>query len=573
VSHDPIFAPGTPPRRRRRAQVWRSALAAALALLSVLALASSASALEQKISFSGNDSLGFSVAVQGDTLVIGTLQPNDIGVAYVYQRAGDSWEQTAKLTASDTTSGDLFGASVAIDGDTIMVGAPAATIGKNASQGAVYTFSRTGAAVRTETAKLTASDGAPFDELGASLAIDGDTIVAGSPGATVGTNTHQGALYTFNRDGAPARTETAKLTASDGVSGAQLGASVAIDGDTIVAGAPSATVGANVQGAAYTFARTGATARTETAKLNASHGQAGDLLGWSVAINGDTIAAGAPAATFGGLAKGAVYTFTRAGGVARTETATLSASDGSDKANLGFTVAIDADTILAGAPTQTIGSNLRQGAAYTFARSGAQARRQTGELSDADGAASDLFGLSVALDAGTTVIGAPVRGEVSVFFSPAPLPPAPAPPSPAASPPPPPAASPVLSKLAVNPTTIHRNSRHSHLKASPKGAIVFTLSTAATVKLTFAEILPGRRDGTTCGKPARSNHAGRRCTRTVIVGGLTVRGKAGKNTLALAASLSRGRALRIGRYRLTATPTSASGDTGTARTTTFRLVR
>jgi FG-GAP repeat len=69
-----------------------------------------------------------------------------------------------------------------------------------------------------------------------------------------------------------------------------------------------------------------------------------------------------------------VYTFTRSGGLERTETATLSASDGSDQANMGFTVAIDADTILACAPTQTIGSNLRQGAAYTFARTGAQAQ-------------------------------------------------------------------------------------------------------------------------------------------------------------------------------------------------------
>ena len=412
MPRNPILAPRTRARRGRLVAALRPSGAAALALLLVLALASPASALEQQISVSGNDSLGFSVAVQGDTLVLGTLQPNDVGVVSVYQRAGDSWEQTAKLTASDSTPGDLFGASVAIDGDTILVGGPGATIGKNAHQGAVYSFSRTGPATRTETAKLTVSDGAAFDELGASLAIGGDTIVAGAPLSTVGNNARQGALYTFTRAGAAARTETAKLTASDGVAQALLGSSVAIDGDTIVGGAPSATVGANVQGAAYTFARTGATARTETAELTSSHGQAGDLLAWSVAISGDTIVAGAPAATVGGVAKGAVYTFTRSGASARTETGTLSASDGSEKANTGFTVAIDDDTILAGAPTQTIGINLRQGAAYTFARTGAEARRQTGELSDADGAVNDLFGLSVALDSGTTIIGAPGRGEV-----------------------------------------------------------------------------------------------------------------------------------------------------------------
>jgi FG-GAP repeat len=150
VPRNPILAPRTRASRGRLVAALRPSGAAALALLLVLALASPASALEQQISFSGNDSLGFSVAVQGDTLVLGTLQPNDVGVVYVYQRAGDSWEQTAKLTASNSTPGDLFGASVAIDGDTILVGAPGATIGKNANQGAVYSFSRTGPATRTE---------------------------------------------------------------------------------------------------------------------------------------------------------------------------------------------------------------------------------------------------------------------------------------------------------------------------------------------------------------------------------------------------------------------------------------
>ncbi len=554
MHHNPILAPRPPTRRRRRAAAVRSALAAALALISVLALASSASALEQKIVFSGNDSLGFSVAVQGDTLVLGTLQPNEVGVAYVYRRAADNWKQTAKLTASDSAPGDLFGASVAIDGDTILVGAPDATIGKNPDQGAVYSFSRAGAAARTETAKLTASDGAAFDALGSSLAIHGDTIVAGAPLTTVNDNAHQGALYTFTRDGLAARTETAKLTASDGVAQATLGSSVAIDGDTIVAGAPSDVVGANIQGAAYTFARTGATARTETAKLTSSHGHAGDVLGQSVAIDGDTIVAGAPGATVGGVAKGAVYTFTRSGASARTETGTLSASDGSDKTLLGYSVAIDADTILAGAPTQTVGRNLQQGSAYTFSRTGPGARRQTSELSDRDGAANDLFGLSVALDAGATVVGAPIRGEVSVFFSPSP----------------PPAAKPVLSKLAVNPRTIHL--RSSHAKPPRRGVVTFILSTAATVKLSFARSQPGRLAGTKCAKPTRANRRRRHCTRLLIVRSVSVRGKAGTNTIALLGNLAGGRALRIGSYRLTATPTSASGK-GTVHAATFRIVK
>ena len=102
--------------------------------------------------------------------------------------------------------------------------------------------------------KLTASDGAGLDFLGISVAIEGDTIVAGAPGDDVGANLDQGSAYTFARTGAATRTETAKLTASDGQQGTVLGVSVAIDGDTILAGAPLDHVGGNPeQGSASVF--------------------------------------------------------------------------------------------------------------------------------------------------------------------------------------------------------------------------------------------------------------------------------------------------------------------------------
>ena len=161
---------------------------------------------------------------------------------------------------------------MAIDGDTIVAGAPTDDGG---GRGAAYTFARTGAVARTETAKLTASDSQGL-RLGSSVAIAGDTIVAGAPG----TNLGQGSAYTFARTGAAARTETAKLTASDAATNASLGSSVAIDTAAIVAGTPGDGVGVNrSQGAAYTFTRTGAPARTETAKLTAADRAPGDQLG------------------------------------------------------------------------------------------------------------------------------------------------------------------------------------------------------------------------------------------------------------------------------------------------------
>jgi hypothetical protein len=207
MPHNPSLPHRKPARNLRHIAGLRSALATAIALLSVLVLASSASALEQQVGLTGNDGFGFSVAVQGDALVVGTLaQGKDPGAAYVYQRTGDVWNQTAELTPSDSAPGDSFGRPVAIDGDTIVVGAPAATIGVNPAQGAIYTFGRTGAPLRTETAKLTVSDGFARDQLGKSVAIDGDMIIAGAPGVTVGKNANQGAIYTFARDGAAART-------------------------------------------------------------------------------------------------------------------------------------------------------------------------------------------------------------------------------------------------------------------------------------------------------------------------------------------------------------------------------
>src|SRR4051812_37249740 len=317
------------------------------ALLGALALTSPASANEQRLGFDGTDLFGLSVAAQGDKLVVGA--PRDAkgkGAVYVFERAGDEWLQTGKLSASDGETGDVLGVAVAIDGDEIVTGAPGDATGKNADQGSAYTFARTGPPTRTETAKLTADDGAIGSKLGTSVAIDGDTIVTGAAGDDIDMDVDQGSVYTFTSAGE----QTAKLTASDGNQNDELGMSVAIEGDTIVAGAPTHTVGTGArQGAAYTFARTGAEERNETAELSGTLIGDDAGLGKSVAIDGDTIVAGAPSAAVATGTKGAVLTFARTGDAARHQTAKLTATDGAQDDNLGNSVAIDGDTISAGA--------------------------------------------------------------------------------------------------------------------------------------------------------------------------------------------------------------------------------
>ncbi len=128
----------------------------------------------------------------------------DQGSAYVFVKPGGGWAsatETAKLTASDGAASDLFGQSVAISGDTVVVGADGDDVGANADQGSAYVFVKPGGGwvSATETAKLTASDGAANDLFGTSVAVSGDTVVVGSPGASG----DRGAAYVFGEGPPP----------------------------------------------------------------------------------------------------------------------------------------------------------------------------------------------------------------------------------------------------------------------------------------------------------------------------------------------------------------------------------
>ena len=128
------------------------------------------------------DLFGISVAVYCDTSVIGAYVDYDIGVfsgsAYVFTRSGGTWTQQAKLTASDGASSDQFGISVAVDGDTAVIGAYWDD-DSGIRSGSAYVFTRSGGTWAQQT-KLTASDGAAYDEFGYSVAVDGDTAIIGA---------------------------------------------------------------------------------------------------------------------------------------------------------------------------------------------------------------------------------------------------------------------------------------------------------------------------------------------------------------------------------------------------------
>jgi len=349
------------------------------------------------------DSFGASVAVNGDTAVIGAYYKHiganaDQGAVYVFTRNGITWSQQQELTAADGAAYDGFGYSVAVSGDTAVIGALNKTYNYNYEQGVAYVFTRSGT-TWSQQQELTAVDGAEGDQFGVSVAVSGDTAVIGA--ARKGSL--MGAAYVFTRSGA-SWSQQQKLTAADGAAYDYFGESVAFSGDTVVIGAGTKTVGGNIeQGAAYIFTRRGA-AWSQQQKLVAADGAAHDYFGTSVAVSGDTAVIGAHSRTVGGNnGQGAAYVFTRSG-TSWSQQQELTAVGGAPDDRFGGSVAVSGNTVVIGTSSHDVGVNIHQGVAYVFTRSGATWSQEQ-ELVASDGAAYDRFGVSVAFD-GVAVIGA-----------------------------------------------------------------------------------------------------------------------------------------------------------------------
>jgi hypothetical protein len=332
-----------------------------------------------------DDAFGISVAVDGDTCVIGARGTNsNTTSAYVFTNTSGSWSQVAELTATDGEGDILFGCSVAIDGDTCVIGAAAT----NSYTGSAYVFTNTDG-IWSQVQKLTAIGGTSGDWFGRSVAIDGDTCVIGA----LGTNSSTGSAYVFtNTSGS--WSQVAELTPTSGANNYWFSWSVALDGDTCVIGAPGTNT---LTGNAYVFTNTGGS-WSQTAELTATGGADGNYFGQSVAFDGDTCVIGA-----GGTnsATGSAYVFTKSDGT-WSQVQKLTATGGASDDAFGNSVAIDGDTCVIGA----LGTNSYTGSAYVFTNTGGS-WSQAAELTATGGASNDSFGNSVAIDGDTCVIGAP----------------------------------------------------------------------------------------------------------------------------------------------------------------------
>jgi drug/metabolite transporter superfamily protein YnfA len=359
-----------------------------------------------------DDRFGESVAISGETVVVGAPFDNgaggeDQGSAYVFVRSGGVWSQQQKLEASDPAAFDIFGNSVAISGETIVVGAPFDDGAVGNTQGSAYVFVRSGG-VWSQQQKLETAD-APGGQFGASVAISGEAIVAGAP-----SDGPAGSAYIFVRsDGTWSQQQ--KLEVSDATAFANFGASVAISGETVVVGAHTddGAAGSN-QGAAYVFVRSGGV-WSQQQKLEASDAAALERFGFSVAISGETIVVGAFLDNgAAGDGQGSAYVFERSDGV-WSQQQKLEASDAAAFDHFGNSVAINGMTIVVGAEDND--------SAYIFERSGGVwSQQQKLEAFDVEGGGF-FFGKSVAISGKTVVAGGPfydVRSQGLAFvFAPA----------------------------------------------------------------------------------------------------------------------------------------------------------
>jgi hypothetical protein len=308
------------------------------------------------------DWFGYATALVGDTAIIGA--PNDgdrgskAGAAYVFTRSGNAWTQRTKLRASDGAEFDVFGTAVSASVNTVVVGAPRDGL---TEVGAAYVFTGTGSSW-SQQAKLVPPDGAIGDKCGGAVAIDVDTIVVGAYyDDDHGRNS--GSAYVFVRNGGSWGLQ-AKLVPDDGARDDYFGWAVAVSGDCVLVGAYADDDRGGASGSVYVFTREQGT-WSQTDKLIAGDGSSGDDFGYSVALSGDTAVIGALGDDDRGTNAGSMYVFTRQQ-TAWGQRAKLLASDGGPADDqFGVSVALHDDRAVCGAH-QDDETVFNTGSAYIF---------------------------------------------------------------------------------------------------------------------------------------------------------------------------------------------------------------
>ena len=342
-----------------------------------------------------------------------------LSTAPAYADLGD---QLAKLLADDAARGDLFGSTVSLSGDTVIVGAsrvddlcPSPDPGRIPADqdcGAAYIFQLDAQGTWVQVAKLTAADAVAFDQFGNSVSLDGDTAIVGAHRSNE-TGTLSGSAYIFRRDfGGPNNWgQVMEITGSDTVAFDNFGRSVLISGDTAIVGATFHDHPVPTSGSAYIFQRDagGPDNWGQVAELTAADAAGADFFGWFVSLSGDTAIVGAWADDDDGIESGSAYIFqSDFGGPGNWgQVVKLTASDAARSDSFGWSVSLSRDTALVGAPGHDDHA-ANSGAAYIFQRDlgGPDNWGEAAKLTASDAATRDTFGSAVSLSDDTAIASA-----------------------------------------------------------------------------------------------------------------------------------------------------------------------
>ena len=360
------------------------------------------------------DQFGISVAISGNLAISGAQQDDDVapnaGAAYIFERSGTLWLQRTKLVADDAKAGDLFGNTVAISGETVVVGAPGAD-DAGPESGAAYVFTYLGDEW-VQRAKLIGDDTSMFDHFGTAVAVHENTALIGAHGKDEGAE-DSGAAYIFVRNGV-SWIQQAKLAHRNAVPGDQFGYAVAIYGDNALIGAHRSDATGPDSGAAYIFTRNGGTWNQDFELIPNDSGL-GDEFGYAVDLTNGIAIIGAPKEDRSEPDMGAAYVFVETR-TAWLQQSKLTATEAEAGDEFGSAVAIHQDTAVVGAwkddhPVTDSRDNaleplqIDKGSAYSFLRDGltwVQKRRIIASGTNR----SDLFGASVAIRGAFAIVGA-----------------------------------------------------------------------------------------------------------------------------------------------------------------------
>lgn len=356
------------------------------------------------------DGFGNALAFDGETALVGaagaeTVEGLSTGAVFLFTRAGSDWRRSGRLTPG--RDGSRFGASVALDGGTALVGDPLGATGDGLT-GSVTVFERAEQGW-SRTTTLTPPDSTGIDRFGGTVALDGDTAVVGAGRRDDGTGVGAGAAYVFTRSGG-SWSRQAGVTPSGDIY--RFGRAITVDDGTAVISGLRRDPTAPGHGVALVYTRAGGR-WTETARLTPwgtqGTGDEGGGFGRSLALDRGRVLVGAPGETTGdGYRAGAAYLVERSGGRWR-RVARLRAADGQSDDRFGRAVALDGDTavVVASGPRNRRGAVSPAGAAHLFHRRGGRWQRAAAEPVDVRGPPRRATAAAVAAD-GALVGGEPV---------------------------------------------------------------------------------------------------------------------------------------------------------------------